>query len=290
MFACEGGLGNQLFIIAFAYKVVNELNISNYEIIIDDREYKKYKIRNFEVLKIINDKNIRMYDKKKDKSLFYEITRIIYHIIQKFLPNNIHMFKCLNRMGLLYSKRSAQGYIPQNKDNIYIYGYFQDENMVRFIKAYMKKKLRFPHIDKEIRDNEYKNIAVSIRWGKDYIKQGWPICGEDFYIGAIKEILNRKYINQKCRIIFFSDEIEQVKEKIIFKDAIYVENKTSIEQLNIMSHCDDFIISNSSFSWWGAYLGLKKDSIIIAPKFWYDKKSNTKDCLIYFEKMEIKDY
>ena len=37
--------------------------------------------------------------------------------------------------------------------------------------------------------------------------------------------------------------------------------------LYLMSQCSDFIIANSSFSWWGAWLANKGE--VIAPKKWF---------------------
>ena len=44
-----------------------------------------------------------------------------------------------------------------------------------------------------------------------------------------------------------------------------------------MSMCDDFIIANSTFSWWGAWLGNRGK--VIAPKKWFGENLNhdTKD-------------
>jgi hypothetical protein len=46
------------------------------------------------------------------------------------------------------------------------------------------------------------------------------------------------------------------------------------EDLYLMALCDHAIIPNSSFGWWGAYLGDAngKDRIVIAPKVWFRKE------------------
>ena len=56
--------------------------------------------------------------------------------------------------------------------------------------------------------------------------------------------------------------------------------------LYLMSQCDDFIIANSTFSWWGAWLANRGK--VIAPKKWFGPNNshlNTKD--LYPEHWEI---
>ena len=285
----RGGLGNQLFIIAFAYKLYLEEN-AQAEIVLDVREYEKYKIRNFELLDILEDKNVRLYDKKSDYSLKYEITRKLYHVIQKFISPQQKMNQFLSEKGYYYSKRSARGYCGSKAKNIYVYGYFQDAQMAFESKDILLKHLKLSNKYK-INKNE-KYIAVSIRCGNDYILQGWPICSEGYFRNALCEIIQKNSEKRKINVFVFSDNVDFAKQMNLAvktdMTVTYIQGLSAIEQLSVMVKCDDFVISNSSFSWWGAFLGAKADSIIVAPDIWYDTKEPTEKTFIAYKNMLIR--
>jgi hypothetical protein len=43
---------------------------------------------------------------------------------------------------------------------------------------------------------------------------------------------------------------------------------TDLEEMVLMSSCQHHVIANSSFSWWGAWLGRNPEKIVVAPRIW----------------------
>ena len=70
-----------------------------------------------------------------------------------------------------------------------------------------------------------------------------------------------------------------MKQDLFSADSFIIsEQADSYHDLYMMSQCNDFIIANSSFSWWGAWLANK--GRVIAPKQWFGPNNahlNTKD-------------
>jgi len=80
--------------------------------------------------------------------------------------------------------------------------------------------------------------------------------------------------SEKPEFFIFSDDIEWVKENLHLSfPTTYVSAVPGIkayEELYLMSLCTHSIISNSTFSWWGAWLNQHKEKIVIAPKKWFN--------------------
>ena len=115
-----------------------------------------------------------------------------------------------------------------------------------------------------------KTILISIRRGdfvghKDYFQL--PIL---YYILA----LNQEFPNwRNSNLLFTSDDISYCKIHFSFlENAFFAENLNVIEQLCLGSLCNDFIISNSTFSWWIAFLGEKNSSKIVRPLHYFDNQ------------------
>lgn len=89
---------------------------------------------------------------------------------------------------------------------------------------------------------------------------------------------------KQCNVIFTSDDIQYCKTLFAFlENAFFIEDLSAIEQLVLGARCDDFIISNSTFSWWLAWLGEKENTKIIRPiKNFRGKFASQNDDTYYF--------
>lgn len=104
-------------------------------------------------------------------------------------------------------------------------------------------------------------IAISIRRGDFITDPNFYLLPLEYYLQALK----RCFPNYKdYNIIIFTDDFNYCKINIRhLPNIFFASHLDAIGQLCLMSLCDHFIISNSTFSWWGAMLGEKKHSVII---------------------------
>lgn len=133
-----------------------------------------------------------------------------------------------------------------------------------------------------------KTIAIHFRMGDYmYLQQNHPIMKAQYYHDALcsleKSLGN---IGDSYDILYFcqKQDNEIVGRYIgsINKDRGYNFVKVSDdiddwEQLLVMSQCNHFIIANSTFSWFGAYLCDKADKIVVRPSLWFGEALNHKD-------------
>jgi len=70
----------------------------------------------------------------------------------------------------------------------------------------------------------------------------------------------------------FSDDPDWVRENLKF-DApttyvVHNVGRRNYQDLPLMAACRHFIIANSTFSWWGAWLSRHTEKIVVAPRAW----------------------
>lgn len=195
------------------------------------------------------------------------------------------------RMEISYNEPTFE-YIelPKTDKNIILDGYFQSE---QYFGDYGKEIGELFSESEEV--SEYINskygkmydtkdlVSVHVRRG-DYKKypDHHPILNLEYYKNAISS-----FNTTESRTFFvFSDDIEWCVENFkgeVFDDVeiIYSQKELDYIDLYLMSRCNNHIIANSSFSWWGAWLNPKEGKSVIAPDKWFGKAipHNTKDLI-----------
>lgn len=295
-----GGLGNQMFQVAFAKKIANE---TKEEIYLDTSVYKKYKIRNYALsnlkvstqLKTLSESNIshigllRLRFSQKQYRLIQRIIRDL-HIREKIGGK---LYALLAKRGFYYNFDPYYYSSPRlsNKD-ICIYGYFQSEKYFlpykKEIMEDMKVKITPTEDEKKVIDelSSCDSVGVSMRLGDDYVNSSFlNVCDEDYYYRAMDYVYKK---NKNVVFYIFSDDIKRAKDNFSFRYPVkYIEGFRDYESLRLLYSCKHFVISNSSFSWWGAYLSENKEKIIVAPKKWNNKTVSDLD--IYTRNMTLLD-
>lgn len=107
--------------------------------------------------------------------------------------------------------------------------------------------------------------SIHVRRG-DYLKE-WTktdSLGTDYFQKAIN------LIGHVDRYLIFSDDIKWCKETFLMENVTYIENEKDYVEIFLQSKCTHNIISNSTFSWWGAYLNNNPHKKVIAPKQWFN--------------------
>jgi len=149
-------------------------------------------------------------------------------------------------------------------------GFFQSEKY--FINSKLKVLHYFDPADqvKEYLWKKYdetivrKSCSIHVRRG-DYAKQShyFPMQPLEYYLLAISKF------PKNTLFLVFSDEIAWCKKNFLSTNFTFVENESDINDLILMSNCQNHILSNSSFSWWGAWLNDSDDKIILCPENWF---------------------
>lgn len=124
-------------------------------------------------------------------------------------------------------------------------------------------------------------IAISIRRG-DYVNnRNYDLLPVSYYMQALMQEFP-DWLDRN--IMIFSDDIAYCKIHFSgLPNVWFAEGLSDIVQLCVMSKCQGFVISNSTFSWWGAYLAeLRDPSVkIVRPAYLFagplKQKSNSKD-------------
>jgi hypothetical protein len=174
--------------------------------------------------------------------------------------------------------------ISKNVSN-FDYGYFQSYRWAEKVIGELKN-LSLAETSPSL--SKYSELAVKesplivhVRLGDYRSESSFGFPGASYYFASIKESWESGDFGS---IWIFSDEIENVGEFLPLENIgeyrlIDDKNLSSAEVLEIMRLGKGYVIANSTFSWWGAYLSRSDNPQIFAPKPWFSEIDSPKDLL-----------
>jgi hypothetical protein len=181
--------------------------------------------------------------------------------------------------------------VLQAKAPCYLEGYWQSPKYFAPIESLIRKEVtvREPLTgeNRRVADGISATCAVSLHVRRgDYISNEVTnryhgICGPGYFYAA--EDFLRTHLGEFVLFIF-SDDPTWVAENLRFASPTVVVRHNDVEQdyedLRLMTLCRHHIISNSTFSWWGAWLCQHPQKIVVAPKQWFREATHGTEDLI----------
>jgi len=176
-------------------------------------------------------------------------------------------------------------------DGVYLDGYWQSYKYFADIAGCLRVELE-PMVEMGCADRAVAArmqespdaVSVHVRRG-DYVSNPHAarfhgVCGLDYYERAVAYLLQRL---QKPRFFVFSDDMPWVRTHLrIPASVIYVDHNgadAAFQDLRLMTRCRHHIVANSSFSWWGAWLGQGPGQMVVAPRAWFADGRATPDLM-----------
>lgn len=165
-------------------------------------------------------------------------------------------------------KKSVSEFQLLSSGNIFLDGYWQSE---KYFANYADEiRNDFACFDDSLKSLiEPNSVSVHVR-RTDYLSSNGyhPVQPISYFQSGIDAIgdYNKMYV--------FSDDISWCKTNLNFKNMVFMEGRSGLEDMHLMSFCSNNIISNSSFSWWAAWLNKNPNKRVVAPNNWFGINAN----------------
>lgn len=172
-------------------------------------------------------------------------------------------------------------------DNVDLHGYFQTEMYWSHVRNEIVKMFEFKkdikNVPRDLLEFCQSSKFLHVR-RTDYISSNGyhPTLDFDYYLNLVE--------SGESVSIFTDDNEwgEKLRKKCEKKGnaSVLMSNKglRDVQELYLMTNCNSAVIANSSFSWWGAYLGPhQRGQKVIAPKNWFGSQGPQDTADLYVE-------
>jgi len=294
-----GGLGNQLFQLAFASSITN----NNFGL---EWKIARPRLNSNGIPEICSfrlpERSQLLTNRRKGSKLVSKSQGFILRMGHS--PRGIEKIKFIrflikqiaNLISLLYFREIRRIVYSTNigfcdikipKKRILIVGYFQSYKWAIRPDVYrsladMEPLTQSPELKNYINlAKSEKPLIIHVRLGDYLSEENFGIPSNEYYkVALFKMLSSYKYGS----IWIFSDEICKAQSYLAFDFPLNVRwisaiNDSSSETLELMRHGYGYIIGNSSFSWWGAFLSRNSDVPVVAPAPWFRNISEPADII-----------
>lgn len=272
----KGGLGNQIFSYAAARRLAlengAELVIDDVSGFVRDHQYRRrYALGHFHITarKATPWERLEPFDRYR-RGLMKWVSRR-----QPFAQR-----RYLEQEGIGFDERLLDFKV---NGVLYLDGYWQSEGYFKDVEQIIRDDLRIipptdtknRHMTEEIRNS--RAVALHVRWFDSPDGTESFNVSAGYYQRAIKTMAEKI---EAPRYFLFSDNPDAARTKLSLPDdqcTIVSHNRIddAYADLWLMTQCRHFIIANSTFSWWGAWLAGSDDKIVISPKLKIEEGKTT---------------
>ncbi|SCY90375.1 alpha-1,2-fucosyltransferase [Desulfoluna spongiiphila] len=271
----KGGLGNQLFCYAAARRLAL---VNDAELIIDDvsgfardSQYRRqYALDKFNI-------SARKATPAERLEPLERYRRALWKMRCKRKPFVQRSY--LEQVGIDFDERLLDVKVS---NKLYLDGLWQSENYFKDMEQVIRDDLQIEvpqdaanlRIAAEIKNN--LSVSLHVRWFDSCNVAGSHNASTEYYRQAI-ELMESRF--ESPRYFVFSDNIEAAREKLDLpmNRVRFVSHNDGDENayadLWLISQCRHFVTANSTFSWWGAWLGGELDKIVVTPGLNVDGKA-----------------
>ena len=259
----KGGFGNQLY--QYVFGRVQSIRLQN-DLSFDTFSYELDKLRNLELSAVISKLDIR----RVENDLLTRISRKI-----GISPKWQYVYEL--EFGF---NKDILNMIPASR-NIYFQGYWQSYKYFEDSWGIIEKDFSFPDVPSNLvpclqKIKGVNSVAIHIRRG-DYITNSSAnslhgVLSLDYFKDAI-ELISKE--ETEIEFFVFSDDIDWCRANLKCNSEInYLpkEDSSTLTDFVLMMNCSHQIISNSTFSWWAAWMNKNENKKVIAPQKWFANK------------------
>jgi hypothetical protein len=278
-----GGLGNQLFQLAAGWHVAQDSKLVLETGILTPNASGKTELTKLNLPEniVIQDSSTRP---KFEKRVISYCIRHSAKTIQSFNHKVIEMIatvviSSLRRRATRVFLNNGLGLdsrIERIHGDVMLIGYFQCYQWATSVKSKLNLCLTMFRDSDEVRNcvsgmRQPFNM-MHLRLG-DYLQENkFGIPSENYFLSSIKRL--EAEVDQSQRFFLFTDSPEIISRylpNLLNSLSLFnpPENFEALENLIVMSSAKNFIISNSTYSWWAAFLSEHKEAKVYAPDPWF---------------------